>query len=82
MNSSLKHFDEKNKKIQNGYQLFITYRLGYHIPLFKNRSFEEPGIALSHRLIETNQPESFKAINDKWPKTFFPEPGLHFGVKF
>jgi hypothetical protein len=82
MNTSQKYYDEDNIKIQNGYQLFMTYRLGYHIPLFNNRFFIEPSIALTHRPIETNQPESFKVINDKWPNTFFPEPGLHFGVKF
>jgi hypothetical protein len=82
MNSSQKYFNENDQKIQNGYQLFMTYRLGYHIPLFKNRFFIEPGIALTHRPVETNQPESFKMVNDKWPTTFFPEPGLHFGVKF
>lgn len=82
MNSSQKYYDEDNLKIQKGYQLFMTYRLGYHIQLFNNRFFIEPGIALTHRPIETNQPESFKIVNNKWPKTFFPEPGLHFGVKF
>lgn len=82
MNSSQKYYDEDNLKIQNGYQLFMTYRLGYHVELFNNRFFIEPGIALTHRPVETNQPESFKIVNDKWPKTFFPEPGLHFGVKF
>ena len=39
MNSFQKYYTEDNKKIQNGYQLFMTYRLGYHIPLFKNRFF-------------------------------------------
>jgi hypothetical protein len=82
MNSSQKYYDEDNVKIQNGYQLFMTYRLGYHIPLFNNRFFIEPGVALTHRPIETNQPEGFKVVNDKWPNTFFPEPGLHFGMKF
>ncbi|MDP5122109.1 MAG: hypothetical protein NWQ46_10980 [Spirosomaceae bacterium] len=82
MNSSQTFYDKEDVKIQNGYQLFMTYRLGYHIELFNNRFFIEPGIALTHRPIETNQPEGFKVVNDKWPKTFFPEPGLHFGVKF
>lgn len=82
MNSSQKYYDLNNLKIQNGYQLFMTYRLGYHIELFNNRFFVEPGLALTHRPIETNQPESFKVVNDKWPNTFFPEPGLHFGIKF
>lgn len=40
-NARQTYFDEDNKKIQNGYQLFMTYRIGYHIQLFKNSFFIE-----------------------------------------
>lgn len=82
MNSIQKYYTEDNKKIQNGYQLFMQYRVGYHIPLFKNRFFIEPSLAVTHRPIDSNMPESFAKLDNKWPKYFFPEPGLHFGVKF
>ena len=60
----------------------MTYRLGYHVPLFKNRFFIEPSVAVTHWPINTNVPESFAALEHKWPKYFLLEPGLHFGYKF
>lgn len=83
MNAFQKYMDENEQKIQNGYQLFLTYRLlGYHIPLFKNRAFLEPSIALTHWPINTNVPESFKALEDEWGNYFLFEPRLHFGINF
>lgn len=76
-----KYFDEDNQKIQNGYKLFMTYRLGYHFKLFNNRFFIEPSLALAHSPISTNVPELFAAKDQKWSNYVF-EPGLHFGIKF
>ena len=81
-NMLVKYMDENNNHIQNGYQLFMTYRLGYHIQFFKNRFFLEPSISMTHWPIRTNVPESFATLENKWPNYFFPEPGLHFGFKF
>ena len=77
-----KYKDEDNKHIQNGYQLFMTYRLGYQFQFFKNRFFIEPSVAMTHWPVNTNVPESFKMMEDKWSNYFLFEPGLHFGVKF
>jgi hypothetical protein len=44
--------------------------IGYHILLFNNRFFLLNRNCLTHRPIETNQPEGFKVVNDKWPNTF------------
>jgi hypothetical protein len=82
MNTFQGYFDEDKRKIQNGYQLFMTYRLGYHIQLFKNRFFLEPSVAITHWPVKTNVPESFANIEEKWPNYFLFEPGLHFGFKF
>jgi hypothetical protein len=82
MNALQKYVDDDNKKIQNGYQLFMTYRLGYHIQLFKNRFFIEPSVAMTHWPIKTNTPPSFAIKESKWPDYFLFEPGLHFGIKF
>jgi hypothetical protein len=76
------YMDEDNKHIQNGYQLFMTYRLGYHFQFFKNRFFIEPSVAITHWPINTNVPESFARVESKWPNYFLFEPGLHFGIKF
>lgn len=82
MNAFQKYYDERNKKIANGYTLFITYRLGYQVNLFKNRFFIEPSIGLTHWPVKTNTPQSFELKESKWPKYFGYEPGLHFGYNF
>jgi hypothetical protein len=82
MNTFERYVNEDNGKIQNGYQLFMTYRLGYHFQLFKNRFFIEPSMAITHWPVKTNVPESFAEMEEKWPNYFLFEPGLHFGINF
>lgn len=77
-----KYMDEDKNHIQNGYQLFMTYRLGYQFQFVKNRFFLEPSVAMTHWPINSNVPESFASIEAKWPKYLLFEPGLHFGLKF
>jgi hypothetical protein len=74
--------DNNAKKIGNGFQIFNTYRVGYHFKLFKDRFFIQPSIAVTHRPYHTRMPESFKQVDDRWSKFFFGEPGLHFGYNF
>lgn len=81
LNAFEKYMDEDNKKIGNGYTLYINFRLGYQLKFFKNRFFFEPSIALSYWPVRTNVPESFKKAENKWPN-YFLEPGLHFGYNF
>ena len=76
-------FNNKNgAKIDNGFQIFNTYRVGYHFKLFKDRFFIEPSIAVTHRPYHTKMPDGFKQLDDKQSKFFFGEPGLHFGLNF
>ncbi|WP_109699038.1 hypothetical protein [Chitinophaga deserti] len=70
------------KKIDNGFQFFNTYRVGYHIKLFKDRFFIQPSIAVTHRPYHTKMPDGFKQLDDKWSKFVIGEPGLHFGFNF
>ena len=72
----------QGKKIDNGFQIFNTYRAGYHIKLFKDRFFIQPSIAITHRAYHTTLPDGFKQLDDKWPKFIFGEPGFHFGFNF
>jgi hypothetical protein len=74
--------DPDKKSIQQGFQLFTTLRLGYHIAFFNHRLFLEPSVAITHWPINTNAPAAFRALDDKWPSYFIGEPGLHIGVKF
>ncbi len=82
MNAWQSFVDGDGKKIDNGFQIFNTYRLGYHFKLFNDRFFIEPSIAVTHRPYHTRMPDAFKQMDDKWTKFFFGEPGLHFGFNF
>ncbi len=74
-----KFVNNDGQKIDNGFQIFNTYRVGYHIKLFKDRFFIQPSIAITHRAYHTKLPDGFKQLDDKWSKFIFGEPGLHFG---
>lgn len=74
--------DEAGIKLDKGFQIFNTYRMGYHFKLFNDRLFIEPSLAITHRLYHTEMPEAFKQQDDKWSKFFVGEPGLHFGINF
>nr|WP_317172692.1 hypothetical protein [Echinicola salinicaeni] len=82
MNAWQSFINETGRKIDDGFQVFNTYRLGYHLKLFKDRFFIEPSIAITHRPYHTEMPDSFKQLDDKWSKFFIGEPGLHFGFNF
>jgi len=76
------YLDEDNNKIANGFKLYTSYHLGYHISFFKNRMYLEPQIHCQYWPIDTNTPQSFKEIDDKWNNYFLFEPNLYIGVKF
>ncbi|RZK23732.1 MAG: hypothetical protein EOO43_08130 [Flavobacterium sp.] len=82
MSAWQKFVNKDGEKIDNGFQIFNTYRVGYQVKLFKNRYFIEPSIAVTHRPYHTEMPAQFKQLDDKWSKFFFGEPGLHFGINF
>lgn len=82
MNAWQTFVDNNENKIDNGFQIFNTYRIGYHIEFFDNRFFIEPSIAITHRPYHTEMPKAFKQLDDKWSKFFIGEPGLHLGYNF
>ncbi len=80
---SLQHImNEEGEKIENGFQIFNTYRVGYHIKLFKDRFFIQPSLAITHRAHHTTMPNGFKQLDDKWSKFIYGEPGFHIGFNF
>lgn len=81
LNAFEKYMDENKKKIGNGYTLYVNFHAGYQFKFFKNRLFFEPAIGCSYWPVRTNVPESFKAVEARWPN-YFIQPGLHFGVNF
>lgn len=72
--------DSIKQKLAEGEQLFMAFRLGYHIEFGKN-FFVEPSMAVTSWPIQRHLPASFKEKEDGAPK-FTAEPGLHFGVIF
>ena len=70
------------KKIGNGFQIFNTYSVGYHVKLFKDRLFVQPSVAITHRPYQSRMPDGFKQVDDRWPRFFYGQPGLHFGFNF
>lgn len=69
-------------KIDDGFQIFNSYRVGYHIKLLKDKFFFQPSICVTHRAYHTTLPDGFKQLDDKWSKFIFPEPGLNIGYNF
>ncbi len=82
MNARQTFVNDNGDKIENGFQLFNTYRLGYQFKFFNNKFFIEPSLAITHRPIQSKMPQSFAQLNSKWPKYFIGEPGFHFGFNF
>ena len=76
-----KYMDENNKKIGNGYTLYLDTYIGYQFKFFKNRFFFQPAIGCSYWPLRTNVPESFKLVEKKWPN-YFIQPGVDFGFNF
>jgi len=65
----------------NGFMIFNTNRVGYHVKLFKDKFFIQPSIGFAGRPYHTQMPDGFKQKDHKWPKYTF-EFGLHFGFSF
>lgn len=82
MNAWQTFVNDNGNKVDNGFQIFNTYRVGYHVKLLKDRFFIQPSIAVTHRPFHTKMPDSFKQLDDNWSKFFFGEPGLHVGFNF
>ncbi len=81
LNAFEKYFDQSKREIGNGYTLYLDFYLGYQFKFFKNRFFFEPSIGVSYWPVRTNVPESFKAVEGKWPN-YFIQPGFDFGFNF
>jgi hypothetical protein len=74
--------NESGTKIDDGFQIFNTYSIGYNINLLRGRVFFHPSIAMTHRPYQSRMPDSFKQVDDRWPRVFYGQPGLHFGYNF
>jgi hypothetical protein len=77
------YLDENGDKIGNGFKLYNSYHLGYHISIVKKkRFFIEPQVHCQHWMFDNNAPDGFKELDDKWGNYFLFEPNIYVGVNF
>jgi len=76
------YLDENDNKIGNGFKLYTSYHLGYHIPLFKNRMYVEPQVHCNYWPIDTNTPPGFHEKDKDWNNYFLFEPNIYIGINF
>lgn len=76
------YFDENKKKLDDGFKLYTTYHLGYHISMFKDRFYIEPQVHCNWWPIDTKAPQQFNEKDQKWNNYFLFEPNLYIGFKF
>jgi hypothetical protein len=76
------YLDQNNNTIDNGFKLYTTYHLGYHVPFLKNRFSIEPQIHCNYWPIDTKAPQGFQEKEDKWNNYFLFEPNVYLAFKF
>ena len=75
--------DLDGNKIKNGFKLYNSYHLGYHVTIGKKkRFFIEPQVHINQWMFDNNSPAGFKEFDDKYGNVFWFEPNLYFGFKF
>lgn len=77
------YLDLDGNKIGNGFKVYNSYHLGYHISIGKNkRFFIEPQVHSQHWMFDNNAPDGFKELDNKWRNYFLFEPNIYIGVNF
>jgi hypothetical protein len=77
------YLDLNDKKIANGFKLYNSYHIGYHFAFGKKKQFFiEPQFHCNVWHFDTNTPDSFKQLDNKWDSYFLFEPNLYIGIKF
>lgn len=75
--------DLDGNKIKNGFKVYNSLHLGYHIAFGKKkRFFIEPQVHCNQWMFDNNSPEGFKEFDDKFGNVFLFEPNLYLGVNF
>ena len=76
------YLDLDNKKIANGFKLYNSFHLVYHFAFGKNkRFFIEPQVHSQFWVFDTNTPDAFKQLDNRWKNYFLFEPNLYIGIK-
>jgi len=75
--------DLDGNKIKNGFKVYNSLHLGYHVAFGKKkRFFIEPQVHCNQWMFDNNSPEGFKEMDDKYGNVFLFEPNIYFGVNF
>jgi len=75
--------DLDNRKIANGFKLYNSYHIGYHFAFGKKKQFFiEPQFHCNVWHFDTNTPEAFNQLDNRWDSYFLFEPNLYIGIKF
>lgn len=77
------YMDLDGNKIKNGFKLYNSVHLGYHVAFGKKkRFFIEPQVHCNQWMFDNNSPEGFKEFDDKYGNVFLFEPNLYLGWNF
>lgn len=75
--------DPDGEKIGNGFKIYTSYHLGYHIAFGKKKHFFiEPQVNCMLWTSDNNAPDGFKQLDDKWGNYFLLEPQIYIGINF
>jgi hypothetical protein len=77
------YLDLNKNKLDDGFKLYTSFHIGYHVPIFKNRLFLEPQIHCNYWPIDTKGPQGFEDMDARWKNNYFLfEPNIFIGVNF
>ena len=77
------YMDLDGNKLGNGFKVYNSYHLGYHISIGKKkRFFIEPQVHSQHWIFDNKAPAGFKELDDKWRNYFLFEPNIYIGFNF
>ncbi|NQX91626.1 MAG: hypothetical protein HRT74_05795 [Flavobacteriales bacterium] len=77
------YMDLDGNKIKNGFKLYNSYHLGYHVAFGKQKQFfVEPQVHVNQWMFDNNSPNGFKEFDDKYGNVFFFEPNIYLGINF
>ncbi len=75
--------DLGGNKIGNGFKLYTSYHLGYHIDFGKKkRFFIEPQINSMLWTSDKHAPDGFRQLDSRWRNYFLFEPQIYLGINF
>jgi hypothetical protein len=74
-------YDTDSRHIQNGFQLYLQFILGYRFEFFNKHIFIEPAYALKYWPVNNNFPDSFAEV-ESGARNYNFEPSLNFGFRF